>query len=89
MSAASSLLSQWLCAETSTVDAVATVVICFIVSKCLLKLMVYGRPGIVGVNVTSAVVPEQEHEPDPVQTLLLHMVVMIVRGRRQKHLHVH
>ena len=62
---------------------------CVIVSKYFLNLMVCGRPGIVGVNVTSAVVPEQEHEPDLAQTLLLHMVVMIVRGRRQKHLHVH
>ena len=41
--------------------------------------------GVFGANVTSAVVPEQAHEPDHAQTLLLHMVVTIVRARHKKH----
>jgi len=48
-----------------------------------------GRTGVFGAGVTSAVEPEPAHESDHAQTLLLHMVVMIVRDRCKKHQRVH
>jgi len=50
---------------------------------CFLQLTVHGRTGVTGV-VTSAVVPEPEHEPARAQTLHLYMAVTIVKDRHKK-----